>query len=46
MDKMDCNLSEYLSNNLNLSEEKKVDIIRQIVKGVSYLHENHIIHRD
>ena len=40
-----CNLREYLSEN-EISMKEKVDICKQILDGVKYIHSKNYIHRD
>lgn len=46
MEQADMNLYNYLTSEIELSLEKKLKIIMDILKGMNYAHENSIIHRD
>lgn len=46
MEQADMNLLTYLSSEIELLFEEKMKIIIDILKGMSYAHENNIIHRD
>lgn len=41
-----CNLLEYIKNKGDLSENDIRDIIKQIIDGLYFIHQNHIIHCD
>ena len=45
MDKAKCSLADYIHDR-NLSENEVKIIIKQILEGLKYLHNNNIIHRD
>ncbi len=46
MEKADMNLAVYLENEKDLSFEKRLKIMMDVLKGMSFAHQNSIIHRD
>lgn len=46
MEQADMNLGEYLEKEIDLSFEKRLKVIMDILKGMAYAHNLSIIHRD
>lgn len=48
MELMDMNLEQYIleKNNNNLSQEHRLNICRQILKGMEHIHSKKLLHRD
>ncbi len=47
IEKFDCNLHEYLNKQKSsIQLEEKIDLTLQAVKGVAYLHQKGIVHKD
>lgn len=43
---MVCNLSSFITNNKKIPEQAIAYILREIVKGLNFIHSRHRIHRD
>ena len=46
MEQADDNLYDYLNTQIDISDQEKLKIIFDILKGMEYAHNNDIIHRD